>query len=660
MSTKDVIKDAKEAFEAAQQHENENRLDALDDIRFARLGEQWPEKIRKDRELDGRPCLTINRLPAFIRQVVNDARQNRPAITCHPVDSGSDPDTAEIFNGLIRNIEQSSDADVAYDTALDFAVTGGFGYFMIDLQYATDDAWDQDIVIRAIPNPFSVYGDPNSTAADSADWDTAFVLDTLTKAQFEARWKGAEFSSFTDVPHSAERRVENDDTAVIASFWKREPVKRKIYLLSDGQVVDEKSLKELQGELAAQGITVVGQPREVQSHKVTQQLLSGGEVLEKVDWAGKYIPIVPVYGEDLFIDGRRRLRGLVRDAKDPQRMFNYWRTTSTELVALAPKAPFIGAVGQFETDAGKWATANTQSHAFIEYDPKGGAPAPQRQPFAGVPAGALQEALNASDDMKNIMGLHDASLGAKSNETSGRAIMARQREGDVSTFHYIDNLSRAIRHAGRILVDLIPKVYSTARVVRVLGPNGDADKVPVNQPFTQQQKGPQGEVQEVEKIYDLAAGRYDVTVKAGPSFTSRREEAATQMIELIRAYPQAAPMIGDLLAKNLDWPGADEIAERLKAMLPDQLQGESPEAQQAKQQIAQLAQALQQTQAKIAELQQNQANEARDLEIKAFEAETDRMKAQADIAREDRAAAEQQLAGIVKQLLGAPVTTDPV
>lgn len=656
MTDADAIKDAKEAFEAAQEHENENRLDALDDIRFARLGEQWPEKIRKDRELEGRPCLTINRLPAFIRQVVNDARQNRPAITCHPVDSGSDPDTAEILNGLIRNIEQSSDADVAYDTALDFAVTGGFGYFMIDLEYATDDAWDQDIVIRAIPNPFSVYGDPNSTAADSADWDTAFVLDTLSRAQFEARWKGAEFGSFTDVPHSAERRIDTDDAAVIASFWKREQVKRKIYLLSDGRVVDEKTLKELQPALAAQGITVEGRPREVQSHKVTQQLMSGGEVLEKVDWAGKYIPIVPVYGEDLFVDGRRRLRGLVRDAKDPQRMFNYWRTTSTELVALAPKAPFIGRKGAFETDAGKWASANTQSHPFIEYD---GPEAPMRQGFSGVPAGALQEALNASDDMKNIMGLHDASLGAKSNETSGRAIMARQREGDVSTFHYIDNLSRAIRHAGRILVDLIPKVYSTPRVLRIIGPNGDASKVQVNEKIVEQQQGPQGELQQVEKIYDLSAGRYDVTVKAGPSFTSRREEAATQMIELIRAYPPAAPMIGDLLAKNLDWPGADEIADRLKAMLPAQLQGESPEAQQAKQQMAQLAQALQAANAKLAEAQQNAANEARELEIKAYEAETDRMKAQADIARDDRAAAEQQLAGIVKQLLGAP-QADPV
>jgi hypothetical protein len=230
-------------------------------------------------------------------------------------------------------------------------------------------------------------------------------------------------------------------------------------------------------------------------------------------------------------------------------MFNYWRTTSTELVALAPKAPFIGRKGAFDTDQAKWTTANSQTHAFIEYD---GPEPPQRQPFAGVPAGALQEALNAADDLKSIMGLHDASLGARSNETSGKAILARQREGDVSTFHYIDNLSRAIRHAGRILIDLIPKVYSTQRMVRILGPDGVPALAAVN--------GAEGGG---GRVFDLGAGRYDLTVRAGPSFASRREEAASQMIELIRAFPPAAPLIGDLLAKNLDWPGADEVARRL-------------------------------------------------------------------------------------------------
>ncbi len=627
MKNEDILKDAREAFDLARDCEAENRLAAVDDIRFARLGEQWPEKVRRDRELDGRPCLTINRLPAFIRQVVNDARQNKPSIVCHPVDDAADPETAEILNGLIRNIEQSSDAEVAYDTALDFAVTGGFGYFRINTRYARDDGFDQDLVIERVADPFSIYGDPHSTAADSSDWNTAFVVDSLPRAAFEARWKGAQAVDWQAEAYGGLPGTWMDgDRVMVAEYWRREAATRTILALSDGQVVEEGVYRAQKAMFDALGVSVIGQPRMVASHKVTQRVLTGAEVLETVDWAGKYIPIVPVYGEELHVDGKRRLRSLVRDAKDPQRMFNYWRTTSTELVALAPKAPFIGRKGAFETDATKWATANVQTHAYIEYD---GPEPPQRQGFGGVPAGAIQEALNAADDMKSIMGLYDASLGARSNETSGRAIMARQREGDVSTFHYIDNLSRAIRHAGRILIDLIPKVYSAPRVVRVLGPSGDAQLAPVNQKL--QAPGPDKESQarKIEKIYDLTVGKYDLTVKSGPSFTSRREEAATQMIELIRAYPQAAPIMGDLLAKNLDWPGADEIAGRLAAMLPAELKPGSPELDAAKAQIAKLAQALQAAAGKIAGLEQDRANEARRLEIAAFEAQTERMRATA-------------------------------
>ena len=623
MKTEDILKDAREAFDLACEHESENRREALDDIRFARLGEQWPDKVRRDRELDGRPCLTINRLPAFIRHVVNDARQNKPAISCHPVDDGADPETAEIFNGLIRNIEQSSDAEVAYDTALDFAVTGGFGYFRINTRYAGEDSFDQDLVIERVANPFSIYGDPNSQAADSSDWNTAFVVDTLPKAVFEARWKGADAVDWSaDSYAGLGGPWLEGDRVMVAEYWRREALMKTLLALSDGQVVERSVYEAQKAMFDALGVSVIGQPRQVASHKVVQRVLTGAEVLETVDWAGRFIPIVPVYGEELYVDGKRRLRSLVRDAKDPQRMFNYWRTTSTELVALAPKAPFIGRKGAFETDASKWATANVQTHAYIEYD---GPEPPMRQPFSGVPAGALQEALNASDDMKSIMGLHDASLGARSNETSGRAIMARQREGDVSTFHYIDNLSRAIRHAGRILIDLIPKVYSAPRVVRVLGPGGEARLAPVNQKF--QAPDPADQARKITRIYDLAAGKYDLTVKSGPSFTSRREEAATQMIELIRAYPPAAPVIGDLLARNLDWPGADEIAGRLAAMVPDQAKGAAPEVEAAKAQMAKLAQALQAAGAKIAALEQDRAHEARKLEIEAFEAETNRMRA---------------------------------
>lgn len=620
----DIIKDARAAFDLAREHEAENRREALDDIRFARLGEQWPAAIRRDRELDGRPCLTINRLPAFIRQVVNDARLNKPSITCHPVDSGADPETAEVFNGLIRNIEQGSDAEVAYDTALDFAVTGGFGYFRINTRYASDDTFDQDLVIERVANPFSIYGDPASTAADSSDWNAAFVVDAIPRAEFAARWKGADMVDWeADAYGGVADAWRQDDRVTVAEYWRREVVTRWILALSDGQVVAQDLYEQQKSMFDALGVSVVGRPRQVPSYRVVQRIMSGAQVLETIDWAGKYIPIVPVHGEELHVDGRRRLRSLVRDAKDPQRMFNYWRTVSTELVALAPKTPFIGRKGAFETDAVKWATANTQTHAYIEYD---GPEPPMRQPFVGTPVGAIQEALHAGDDMKNIMGLHDASLGARSNETSGRAIMARQREGDVSTFHYIDNLSRAIRHAGRILIDLIPKVYSTPRVLRVLGPSGEAQMAPVNQKFQQEVVDAAGQVRKIEKIYDLGVGKYDVTVRSGPSFTSRREEAATQMIELIRAYPPAAPMIGDLLARNLDWPGADEIAQRLAAMLPEQIKGAEPQAEQAKAQMAKLVEALQAAQGRIAALEQDRTHEARRLEIEAFEAETNRMR----------------------------------
>ena len=627
--TDEILKEALDAFELCREREADNRADALDDLRFARLGEQWPRREQQKRTREGRPCLTINRLPAFIRQVVNDARQNKPAITVHPADSGADPATAEIISGLIRNIEAASDADVAYDTALESAVTGGFGYFRIGLDWAGDDGFEQDIRIQRVTDPFSIYGDPYSTAADSADWNLAFAVESMPKAVFEKRFKGAEAVDWRNAFHGVGAPWLDGDSVLVAEWWTREEVPGTLLGLSDGQAVDAAVYKARKAQFDALGVTVVAE-RPVKTKRVRQRLLTGAEVLEETPWPGRHIPIVPVWGDEVTVEGRRHFRSLVRDAKDPQRMFNYWRTVSTELVALAPRAPFIGPRGAFDSDAEKWSTANLEAHPYLEYD---GPVAPQRQPFDGPPAGALQEALNASDDMKAIMGLHDAALGAPGNETSGRAITARQREGDVSTFHYIDNLSRSIRHAGRILIDLIPKVYSGQRVLRVLGPEGVPQAVPVNQPIMVPQPG--GEP--IRRIYDLGLGKYDLTVEAGPSFTTRRQEAATQMIDFVRAFPGAAPVIGDLLAKNLDWPGAAEIARRLQALLPPPLAGEDPRMAQAQQQIAaltaQLQKAMQGLEAAGQSRQLDAARlqlDARRLEIEAFQAQTGRMAVQRD------------------------------
>lgn len=613
----DIIKEAREQFKQAEDAEHDNRIAALDDLKFARLGEQWPEDIRRQRELEGRPCLTNNKMPAFIRQVVNDSRQNKPSITFHPVEDG-DVETAEVLNGLMRNIEYTSNADIAYDTAIDFAVSIGFGYIRVDTDYSYDDAFTQDIRILRVPNPFAVYGDPLSTSADGSDWKVAFVTDVLKEPVFKKMYPGAALSN-ADGDHDA-LDWYGDDGIRIAEYWKREEVPTKLLQLSDGMVMFEGDYLRNKEVYDAVGLQVVGD-RDSMTCKVTQRIISGSEVLETNDWAGKYIPIVPVYGDEVNVEGKRHFLSLIRFAKDAQRMHNYWRTVSTELVALSPKAPFVGPAGAFDTDADKWATANTANHPYLEYD---GEVPPQRQPFAGVPAGALQEALNSADDMKSIMGLYDASMGARSNETSGKAIMARQREGDVSTFHFIDNMTRAIRQVGRICGDLIPKVYSEERMIRVIGEDGSNDQVKVNGEF-EDDKG-------MVKLHDLTAGKYDLIVKSGPSFTTRRQESAEQMMQMVQAFPDAAPLMGDLIAKNLDWPGAEEISKRLKAMLPPQLQENAQEQippqiqqmiQQGQQQIQQMGQALQQLGQENEQLKQQVQSKQADIQIKGQELQQD-------------------------------------
>ena len=630
----DTLKDDLAAFKAAEEAEADQRKEMLDTLRFVKLAEQWPEEVIKKRKAEGRPCLTINRLPAFAKQVTNDARQNRPAIKCHPVGDGADKETAEILNGLIRNIEYSSNAPVAYDTAIDFSVNCGIGYVTVDIDYADADTFDKDILIKRVSNPFSVYGDPMSTAADSSDWNRAFVTDKLSEKEFKKRYPKADAVNFETSDDRDDEWFE-EGRIRIAESWIRERKAVNLLKLTDGSLMMEPEYLKLKEILDAQGITVEAD-RPSSIYVVKQRIITGAEVLETNDWPGKYIPIIPCYGEEVVVEGKRSFQSLFFNAKDSQRNYNYWRTATTELVALAPKTPFVGPTGAFDTDAEKWATANVDSHAYIQYDGPG---APQRQAFAGPPAGALQEALNASDDMKNIMGLHDASLGAQSNETSGRAILARQREGDIATFNFIDNQSRMIRHVGAVLVDLIPKVYDVPRIIRVIKEDGSNYSVPVNQKVQQIQpvgedgqppmqgqppqyqpvdEDAQEDVQGLIKMFDLSAGKYDVTCESGPSFTTRREEAAEQMMQFVQSFPGAAPLIGDLIAKNLDWPGADDIAKRLQGMLPPGAAGKNPQLMQAEEAINQLKQQLGQVSQELNDKRQEQ-------QIKFFEAETKRL-----------------------------------
>jgi hypothetical protein len=597
-----IIQEALERFEESQDGSDFNRNEYEEDIKFGRLGIQWPEKVKKQREEEGRPCLTVNKIPSFIRQVVNDSRQNKPGIVVNPIDNGADIATAEVINGIIRSVQRNSNADVAFDTAIDHAVSGGFGFFRIGIDYAHDSTFDLEAKIERISNPLQVHWDVNSTAFDASDWEYCFVSDFFSREHFEKRWPDAEPVSFeADERSQTNQNWLQDDKVQVSDYYLKESVEYELWQIEgwnhvrpSGELVNTQAFrkdkiagmaqqffqagsidlgKTEEDELISMFFEARGlkatQTRKVMGTKVMKRVISGVEVLEEDEWPGSLIPVCPVWGEEVVSEGRRWFRSMIRDAKDPQAMFNFWRSASTELVALAPKAPFIGQEGFIpKGQKSKWESANTRSYAYLEYS-KGASP-PQRQAFAGVPAGALQEALNNSDDMKAIIGIYDSSLGARSNETSGRAILARQKEADVSNFHFLDNLSRAIRYAGQVLVDVIPAIYSARDAVRILGED-DKEKV-ARLTMDPNQAIAVGDDQEDEdRLYEIGTGKYDVTVKAGPSYASQREETREALIEIMRQVPGAGMYIGDIVMKYMDFEGSEEVEKRLKMAL--KLQG---------------------------------------------------------------------------------------
>lgn len=619
-----LLTEARERFALALEAESDNRNEGLDDRRF-KAGEQWPAQIKKQREDESRPCLTINKLPQFIKQVTNDERQNRPAIKVLPVDSGADPETAKILSGLIRHIEINSDADVAYDTAAEDAVTSGWGYFRVITEYADDLSFDQDIKIRRIRNPFTVYLDPAHQYPDGSDAKWGFISEELDKEEYKAQYPDADEKDWEAAGDGDGGRLWYSDKKIrIAEYFRIVTEEKQIALLADGRTIARDELEQLSPE-ALSALQVV-KTRKAEVKKVQWYKLIGNKVLDKREWPGKWIPIIKVTGDEQDIDGKLLLSGMIRNAKDPSRMYNYWRTAATELVALAPKAPFVGAEGQFEGHEHKWAAANVKSFPYLEYKPKSlngqPIPPPQRQPFAGTPVGVIQEAMTAADDIKAVTGIYDASLGARSNETSGRAIIARQREGDTSTFNYIDNLTRAIRHCGRILVDLIPKIYDAKRIVRILGEDGSEKQVQI---VPGSKEWPDYEA--LDNIYDISVGKYDVTVTVGPSYTTKRLEAADSMMQFVQAIPNAAPAVMDLVAKNMDWPGADDIAERLKKMLPPGLDEEAD-----------------------AEKEPAQPNPAEQMALQKMQMEIEKLRAQMDSQHLDNAKKELELSTMTGQL----------
>lgn len=622
-SDKKLLETAKKRFKKAHEFWSPIYEKGRDDVKFA-FGEQWDESVKKRRQQEGRPCLTVNRVLASVRQVTNDIRQTRPAINVRPVDDNSDVETAQIYQGLIRNIESVSNADTAYDSASFNAITAGIGWLRVSTDYADYDSFDQEIKIERVLNYESVLLDPNTKAMDGSDAEYGFVFDDMSRSDFEETYPDADPVSFDEYKDG---EWAKQDTIRIAEYFYKIYEYKVLALTSEGTMPED--------EAKEKGLEVI-QTRKSKVCKVKWCKLTGAEILEKTDWMGMYIPIIPVYGDEVVIEGKREFQSLIRNAKDPQRMVNFWTSASAEVIAYQPKAPFIALEGQISgADSKKWQNANNESFSVLTYKPVdlgGGqiyAQAPQRQMPPQGSIAMLQERNVAIDDIKASLGIFDASLGARGNETSGKAILARQVEGDNATFHFVDNLSTSIRHLGRIIVDLIRKVYTEPQVIRILGEDDKPVNVPINQVAVKAGKnyypiksGKQGE----KVMLNLGDGKYDVICSMGASYASKRQEAAAAMVELTRAVPEFGRVAGDLMVKAMDFPDADKIAERIKKTMPPEIVGgedeQNPEqamVMQAQAQIMelnnQIAQMQQALEAKAVNEEQKTAIEAQKLQL---------------------------------------------
>ena len=589
------ITEAIDFWRLVNDSDSTNRSEALNDIRFA-AGDQWPVEIQNSRNLEARPCLTINKIDAYVRQVTNQQRMNRPRIKVHPVNNEADVKIAQVIEGICRHIEVNSNADTAYDTAFDYAVRMGWGYWRVNTRYVREDSFDQEIYIDTIDNPFTVYFDPNSVLPDGSDAERCLVTTVVDKRKFRQEYPGAnDGASFV-------QRSVGDDTASwvtkedirIAEYFYVKRVKAKLYQLSNGQTMYADS-KDFFNRVAASGLTILGE-RESYKKEVHWCKMTAMEVLEERVLPGKYIPIVPCYGAMVIVDDKRKKYGLVRFAKDPQRMYNFWRTSMTESVALAPKAKWLLAEGQDEGHEQEWALANQKSSPILRYKQKdiegNPAPVPVRLQPEPPPAGIMESAAAISADLQMVIGIVDPNQ-LPSGNISGKALAGQQNQVDLSNFHFYDNLSRSIRHTGKIILDLIPKIYDTQRVVRIIGADGTPDIVTLNQPV-QTAEG-------IEKVLnDVTVGEYDVVMDTGPAFQTRRQQAVEAMMPLM-AKEEIFQAAGDLFFRNMDFPGADTIADRLAAMNPlAQIDPKSDIPPQVQMQLAQQEQMIKQMQDQMA------------------------------------------------------------
>lgn len=640
-----ILAEAKRRFQECEAWESDFRKAFLDDIKFANADSinmyAWPNDIRRNRDIDERPCLTVNKVHQHCLQIINDGKKNKPGIKVRPVGGEATFESAMAFEDVIRHIEYASNAQVAYDKASEYQVQGGIGYWRVITDYASQDvdeaAFDQEIFIRPIKDPLNVFLDPDINEFDGSDARFGFIFSIMPKEAFRRKYPKFEYVPGSSVLGSSGDSWITEDHIRLAEYYRKVEHKKTIIAYLDPQTQDsivkplDEIPKALRKLLMAEPTT---KTRQITEPEIEWYLLAGDQIIDRNVWPGKYVPIVRVIGEETIIDGSLDRKGHTRALRDPQRIYNYWTSSAVEFVALQSKAPFVGAAGAIEGYETYWENANRVNYSILPYknrDDDGNELPPPARDQPPVMADAYVKGMQvAANEMMMVSGQYQAVMGAQSNETSGKAINERQRQGETATYHYIDNLAIGIRFTGKILLDLIPKIYDTPRVIRIMAEDGTQNTVAVDPKLAQAHQVKKDKVSnQVQRIFNPSVGKYDVESDVGPSYGTKRQEAFNAFTQIATQSPEMMTLVGDLMFQAADFPGADEIAERLHRMVPGQALG--TEAPPELKQMQASLQNMQQFTSKLLETINEQKLELKrrsgEAEVDTYKAITDRLKA---------------------------------
>lgn len=601
----DILDEARIRFTKIQEDDRENRDNQRSDTEFVYVkGKQWTDEVRSKRSGWDEPCLEFDQLKQFVNQVVNDERQNKPAILVHAAGDGASKEVAEIEQGLIRAIEYDSNAEAAYDTGFQSAVIGGRGWWRVLTEYEKPvggrPSFDQKIVIKPIPDSLTVYASLDYEQPDASDRGFLFVIEKVQKEDFEKRWPKADPVSFDELEGNWK---EGEDVIVVADYYRRVCTFRTLVAMSDGAVGYKDEMPP-----PPEGVIEV-RSREVEVWTVEWYKITGDQIIDTIECPGDVIPVIQTTGDDIIIDGKRIYQGLVCKARDAQAMYNYGMTQQAIHLSLTPKAPWVAPQEAIEDYQEIWKNANTKNYSVLPYKHKDRDGQPIERPTRTQPstpdAGWINWCGTMTQVMRSTIGMYENSLGMKGTEVSGKAIMARERQGDVGTFHYVDNQHRAIALTGRVIQSWIPVYYDSERIAHIVGRDGQRKAVTLNQ----NAPDPQDPTQMVV-LNDVTMGSYTTVIEEGPGYATKRQETAEKLMSMVNSFPQLMEVAGDLVMKSLDVADADIIAERFRFALPPQIQQALAAEQQgakadpvmtqklmqAQQQMEQMKQGLQQLQ----------------------------------------------------------------